>query len=633
VTRAISPDAEGGRWTSDVDDHGWVATMSPSVPHWGIDADSWAVPWAVKGEMKALEKIPVTLDESPGVLQSVWRYKWLVATMVLLGMLAGYGWSIRQPTLYAAVSRVLLTQRDFGMLEERPGQPNNSDPDRFVRNQAEIITSTPVLRRATELLKRDEAPLTLRGRVDVELTKGSDLIAIKALDSTPRGAKALADAVGVAYQQVVAEQFQDAAKRATQELKAVRSELEGRLTALEPALAANPDDPGLKSQHEAILRGLREVDRDVEDLNVKASLAGTGDVDLEPAVVPDGPTQPRPRRTAAAGALFGLVASGALAWWLNGRRAARAGTAEDHESDVGDGAGRRLPSWLGRVSTTARERGQPAAEAHPADQRLRQDDERWADSHRLEEPVVVAPEASPHGNGATPRQAQESAGVPEPPLDDPSQRRPSVRQAMGRVLGGPLRPEATSSAAATQSPLDAAGFEQLPARLEKLANVLADQPLSIYTDNMPQAMAEQTAERLAADVVALLLDNGRGILDVAGGVGLDEDEWAATISHDDQVVHSLLRNGVARYRRAQLGFKDSSLPVGSAEAFMVAPLLYEGLGFGVLLAGRKRVNGKPASPFNDNDTQEIVAFTHEATPLLRTAVLLRYLKARLQAQD
>jgi hypothetical protein len=65
----------------------------------------------------------------------------------------------------------------------------------------------------------------------------------------------------------------------------------------------------------------------------------------------------------------------------------------------------------------------------------------------------------------------------------------------------------------------------------------------------------------------------------------------------------------------------------------VAPLLYEGLGFGVLLAGRKRVNGKPASPFNDNDTQEIVAFTHEATPLLRTAVLLRYLKARLQAQD
>jgi capsular polysaccharide biosynthesis protein len=582
--------------------------------------------------VKALERIPIALDEGPGILQSAWRYKWLVATMVLLGMLAGYGWSMREPTLYAAVSRVQLTTRDFGTLEERPGQPNNSDPDRFVRNQAEIITSTPVLRRAAELLKRDEAPLILTGQVDVETTKGSDIIAIRALDSTPRGAKALADAVGVAYQQVVAEQFQDAAKRAIEELKAVRSELQGRLTRLEPAVAASPDDPGLKSEYGAILRGLEGVDRKIQDLSVEASLAGTGDVDLEKAVVPDGPTQPRPRRTAAAGALFGLVASGALAWWLNGRHAARAGTAEGQDRDTGAGAGRRL---LRKRGPSAGERDrQPADEAHPADESLSHDDERRLDPRYAEEPVVAAAEASPYGNGARPRPApQGSPDASERPHGDPPYRRLSVGQAMGRVLGGTPRPETGASAAATEPQIDGDGFEQLPARLEKLANVLADQPLSIYTDNMPQAMAEQTAERLAADVVALLLDNGRGILDVAGGVGLDEDEWAATISHDDQVVHSLLRNGVARYRRAQLGFKDSSLPVGSAEAFMVAPLLYEGLGFGVLLAGRKRVNGKPASPFNDNDTQEIVAFTHEATPLLRTAVLLRYLKARLQAQD
>jgi capsular polysaccharide biosynthesis protein len=583
--------------------------------------------------VKALEKIPATLDEGPGVLQSAWRYKWLVATMVLLGMLAGYGWSMRQPTLYAAVSHVLLTKRDFGTLEERPGQPNNSDPDRFVRNQADIINSTPVLRRAAELLKRDEAPLTLTGQVDVQTVKGSDILAIRALDSTPRGAKALADAVGVAYQQVVTEQFQDAAKRAIQELKAVRSELQGRLTRLEPAMAASPNDPGLKSEYNAILRGLEGVDREIQDLNVEASLAGTGDVDLEKAVVPDGPTEPRPRRTAAAGALFGLVASGALAWWLNGRHAARAGTAEGQDGDNRGGAGWRLPRKLG---PSARGRGrQPADEAHPADERLRHDDERWLDPHHSEEPVVAAAEGPPNRNGARPGQAppQGSADASERPLGDPPYHRPSVDQAMGRVLGGAPRPETGASAAAIQSQIDRLGFEQLPIRLQKLANVLADQPLSIYTDNMPQAMAEQTAERLAADVVALLLDNGRGVLDVAGGVGLDEDEWGATIRHDDEVVHSLLRNGVGPYRRAQLAFKDTSLPGDSAEAFVVAPLLHEGLGFGILLAGRKRVNGQPASPFNDSDTQEIVAFAQEATPLLRTAVLLRYLKARLQAQD
>jgi hypothetical protein len=112
-------------------------------------------------------------------------------------------------------------------------------------------------------------------------------------------------------------------------------------------------------------------------------------------------------------------------------------------------------------------------------------------------------------------------------------------------MGDTPHPEAEASAAAIQSPIDGAGFEQLPTRLQKLANVLADQPLSIYTDNMPQVMAEQTAERLAADVVALLLDNGRSVLDVAGGVGLDEDEWGATIRHDDEVVHSLLREASA----------------------------------------------------------------------------------------
>jgi hypothetical protein len=602
--------------------------MSRSVPHWGIDADSWAVRWAAKGEVKALETIPATLDDGPGVLQSTWRYKWLVATMVLLGMLLGYGWSIRQPPLYAAVSRVMLITRDFGMPEERSGPPD--DPDRFVSNQAEIITSVPVLRRATELLKRDEAPLALRGRVDVEVTKGSDLIAIRALDSTPRGAKALADAVGVAYQQVVAEQFQDAAEGAIKQLRAVRSELVARLARLEPALAASPNDPGLKSESNAVLQGLGEVERQAQNLKVEASLAGAGNMDLEKAVVPDGPTQPQPRRTAAAGALFGLVASGALAWWLNGRRAASAETAEDHDGDIGDRTGRRL---LRKIGLIARGRGQRAAEPDPADERLRQEDERWLEPHRVEEPVAAASGASPPGNGATPEQAQGSADVPEPPFDDQPYRRLSVRQAMDRVRDGALRSEAEASAPAIQSPIDGAGFEQLPARLQKLANVLADQPLSIYTDEMPQVMAEQTAERLAADVVALLLDNGRGILDVAGGVGLDENEWSATIRHDDEAVHSLLREGVGLYRRAQLGFEHTSLPGGSAEAFVVAPLLHEGLGFGVLLAGRKRVNGQPASPFNDSDTEEMIDFTHEATPLLRTAVLLRYLKTRLQAPD
>ena len=44
-----------------------------------------------------------------GLLQAVWRYRWLIAAAVLLGALLGYGWAARQPTLYEGVSRVILT--------------------------------------------------------------------------------------------------------------------------------------------------------------------------------------------------------------------------------------------------------------------------------------------------------------------------------------------------------------------------------------------------------------------------------------------------------------------------------------------------------------------------------------------
>ena len=48
-------------------------------------------------------------EEGPDLLQSAWRYKWLIAVAALLGLLLGYGWAARQPTLYPAASQVLLT--------------------------------------------------------------------------------------------------------------------------------------------------------------------------------------------------------------------------------------------------------------------------------------------------------------------------------------------------------------------------------------------------------------------------------------------------------------------------------------------------------------------------------------------
>jgi len=37
----------------------------------------------------------MNLDEGPGIVQSAWRYKWLVAIAALVGALLGYAWEAR----------------------------------------------------------------------------------------------------------------------------------------------------------------------------------------------------------------------------------------------------------------------------------------------------------------------------------------------------------------------------------------------------------------------------------------------------------------------------------------------------------------------------------------------------------
>src|SRR5205809_7745965 len=59
--------------------------------------------------MSIVHRQPSGTGAMGGLLQAVWRYKWLVTAAVLVGALLGYGWAARQPTLYAGVSRVILT--------------------------------------------------------------------------------------------------------------------------------------------------------------------------------------------------------------------------------------------------------------------------------------------------------------------------------------------------------------------------------------------------------------------------------------------------------------------------------------------------------------------------------------------
>ena len=76
-------------------------------------------------------------QEGPGLVASVWRYRWLVAVAVLVGGLTAYAWSSRQPVRYEGVVRLFLNTGE------------ETDPGRIVRSQAEYLPPAVLDRAAT----------------------------------------------------------------------------------------------------------------------------------------------------------------------------------------------------------------------------------------------------------------------------------------------------------------------------------------------------------------------------------------------------------------------------------------------------------------------------------------------------
>jgi uncharacterized protein involved in exopolysaccharide biosynthesis len=230
---------------------------------------------------------------------------------VLLGALLGSGWAASQPTLYEGVARVVLTAgSDTTSLPGEAPQPPG-EPEGYLRSQAQLMGSSPVLEGAVKLSRSRISVQTLRQRLEVDVAKDADVLTIRVLDSTATGAAQLADAVPAAYEQVVAHQSREAVAR----LLRARSKLKTRLAEAQTELARNPTDPRLLAecrvltgQDGEVLRQLRALERSRPVLV------------WERAAVPKQPISPNPGRAMAIGMLLGLLVAAVLVWWLTRRQ-------------------------------------------------------------------------------------------------------------------------------------------------------------------------------------------------------------------------------------------------------------------------------------------------------------------------
>jgi hypothetical protein len=246
-------------------------------------------------------------------------------------------------------------------------------------------------------------------------------------------------------------------------------------------------------------------------------------------------------------------------------------------------------------------------------------------------PLLGTPARPP---GTAPPGAGEGATAPGE--DAPDHRNRGRRARSLLRFTAPKRPEATErEAAAQEEPQPLADFDRLTQSIESVTEALGGQPLEFYERDLPQIAAAETARRVRADVVVLLLDNGEGLMEVSGGVGLTPAERRLSVEYSRDVMRELFRAGVGliedtdRVRGALAG-----IPGSRSETLVMVPLVHERLGFGVLMAGRNRSQtGVPTEVFTDAEIEVLMGFADAAAASLRTAVLLRHLKGQLRALE
>jgi capsular polysaccharide biosynthesis protein len=529
-------------------------------------------------------------EEGPDLLQSAWRYKWLIAVAALLGVLLGYGWAARQPILYEAASQVLLTGTPGIPLSSDAPPPPIVDAERYLRNQATLIGTTPVLELAAEKSKGQATVEDLRDGMIVEVDQDADLMTISVQDGNATRAATLADVIAEGYESFVEGQPLQLADQ----LRAERAKLETRLDQVNAELAAAPRDTSLQRRRDALIDELKQLEKDL--VSVEASV-GTNLVNVEPAVPPEQPFQPAPRRTMAVGLLVGLLVSVALAWWLNSRRTAAQATGTPLE-------------WPGPRGALPTSGGDPG--------RQRQD---WA-GHA--EPMILdsrGPDgpASKNGAGSQGAIARLMWRIRRRKLSEPT----TVDQ--GPVSSGPFR-GAVDERISTKVSANG-GEPSLSHLLLDLDKTLAEEPLEHYSEALPQAIAEEIPTDVAADTVIVLLDDGEGSFRVTGSVGLDAGEREAVVDQDHEQLRQALWNGVS----VLYGGDDLAAAAGipgtqTQEALLVIPLVQGQTWLGVLLIGRRASQDQHATPFSDKEIADALLCGMELAALIQALLLAKQLR-------
>lgn len=237
----------------------------------------------------------------------------LLATVIVAAVAIAV--TLIQPARYAAQAKVLISEKDTGTAILGTAITElSSQPERALQTQVQLVEVRPVAESTIRKLGLQEAPDALLGRVDVAAIGETNVIAIKALGSTPQEAADIANTMAEEY--VAASK---ARKRAS--IKAAADEVEQRLNDAKAdilALGRRIEQTGRSDEIAAELSiatgTYSTLAEKLEQLRINEQLeSGSGDV-VETAVVEVAQVSPNPRRNISLGIVVGLVLGLGLAF-------------------------------------------------------------------------------------------------------------------------------------------------------------------------------------------------------------------------------------------------------------------------------------------------------------------------------
>lgn len=211
-----------------------------------------------------------SVTSQPGVLASAWRYRKLVAAIVILFGAAALLVTILRPDQYVAEATIVLEDPEIVAVL---GTTPVISGDRLVANQLEVVQSGAVATRAAELATDQGHEVTtgeIIARTTFETLRGTDVIVIGFRSPDPLAAAVIANSIVEAYDQIQREQRRDA-----------NAAVESRLDQADALLGA--ELASVNSQIDALLASRAIGGKIDEVLNRIALLQQQMSVTTEPA--------------------------------------------------------------------------------------------------------------------------------------------------------------------------------------------------------------------------------------------------------------------------------------------------------------------------------------------------------------